>query len=184
MVPYNLTLVYITSDSNERAHFWLPSAADGETKPTVHDMLDSQTTERMYIDAGEIVRVRIESDEFYDHEPGPPPKALEGVRVAREQKRAPYTITVSSKRLSFFCELTRRVLYSVRSRSKGLDLYRGGRMRKSRRWTRIEGGSHPQIMSLTHGLLVSTTWKRCFRVSVNVSNRRRMDVYSGWMIYR
>ena len=39
-------------------------------------------------------------------------------------------------------------------------------------------------MPLTHGLLVSTTWKRCFRVSVNVSNRRRIDVYSGWMIYR
>ena len=58
-------------------------------------MLDSQTTERMYIDAAEIVRVRVESDEFYDHEPGPPPKALEGVRVAREQKKAPYTITVS-----------------------------------------------------------------------------------------
>jgi DNA-directed RNA polymerase III subunit RPC8 len=48
----------------------------------------------MYIDAGEIVRVRVESDEFYDHEPGPP-KALEGVRVAREQKKAPYTIVVS-----------------------------------------------------------------------------------------
>ena len=58
-------------------------------------MLDSQTTERMYIDAGEIVRIRVESDEFYDHEPGPPPKALEGVRVAREQKKAPYTIIVS-----------------------------------------------------------------------------------------
>jgi len=68
-------------------------------------MLDSQTTERMYIDAGEIVRVRVESDEFYDHEPGPPPKALEGVRVAREQKKVPYTIIVShpvSDSLLFF----------------------------------------------------------------------------------
>jgi len=65
-------------------------------------MLDSQTTERMYIDAGEIVRVRVESDEFYDHEPGPPPKALEGVRVAREQKKAPYTITVSPPDLFFW----------------------------------------------------------------------------------
>lgn len=83
-----------SSDPNERAHFWLPSAADSETKPSVHDMLDSPTTERMYIDAGEIVRVRVESDEFYDHEPGPP-KALDGVRVAREQKKAPYTILVS-----------------------------------------------------------------------------------------
>ncbi|KAF9648639.1 polymerase III polypeptide H [Thelephora ganbajun] len=82
-------------DPNERAYFWLPSAADSGTKPTVHDMLDSQTTERMYIDAGEIVRVRVESDEFYDHEPGPPPKALEGVLVLREQKKAPYTIVCS-----------------------------------------------------------------------------------------
>jgi hypothetical protein len=55
----------------------------------------------MYIDAGEIVRVRVESDEFYDHEPGPPPKALEGVRVAREQKKAPYTIIVSQTTFSF-----------------------------------------------------------------------------------
>ena len=90
------------SDPNERAHFWLPSAADNETKPTVHDMLDSPTTERMYIDAGEIVRVRVESDEFYDHEPGPPPKALEGVRVAREQKKSPYTIIVSPSHATRF----------------------------------------------------------------------------------
>ena len=58
-------------------------------------MLDSQTTERMYVDTAEIVRVRVESDEFYDHEPGPPHKAIEGVRVPREQKKAPYTIVVS-----------------------------------------------------------------------------------------
>ena len=69
-------------------------------------MLDSQTTERMYIDAGEIVRVRVESDEFYDHEPGPPPKALEGVRVAREQKKAPYTIIVSQTLFSSWFGLT------------------------------------------------------------------------------
>jgi DNA-directed RNA polymerase III subunit RPC8 len=48
----------------------------------------------MYVDSGEIVRVRIEADEFYDDEPGPPPKALEGVKVMREVRRAPYTITV------------------------------------------------------------------------------------------
>lgn len=97
-----------TSDPNERAHFWLPSAADSEAKPTVHDMLDSQTTERMYIDAGEIVRVRVESDEFYDHEPGPPPKALEGVRVAREQKKAPYTIIVSQTTFFFYANQSDR----------------------------------------------------------------------------
>jgi DNA-directed RNA polymerase III subunit RPC8 len=48
----------------------------------------------MYIDSGEILRVRVETDEFYDDEPGPPPKALEGVHIMREVRRAPYTITV------------------------------------------------------------------------------------------
>ena len=50
----------------------------------------------MYIDAGEVVRVRVEVDEFYDDEPGPP-KATEGVHQAQtaEGRRAPYTITVS-----------------------------------------------------------------------------------------
>jgi len=79
-------------DPNERAHFWHPSAES--TSP--HDLLDSATTDRMYIDAGEIVRVRIEADEFYDDEPGPP-KAMEGVvqAVQHENRRAPYTITCS-----------------------------------------------------------------------------------------
>ena len=52
----------------------------------------------MYIDAGEVVRIRVEADEFYDDEPGPP-KATEGVMMngqakEREGRRAPYTITV------------------------------------------------------------------------------------------
>jgi hypothetical protein len=47
----------------------------------------------MYIDQNEIVRVRIEVDEFYDHEPGPP-KAADGVRVEQSGSKAPYTITV------------------------------------------------------------------------------------------
>ena len=77
------------SDSNERAHFWLP----GSEAATTHELLDSPTTERMYVDQGEIVRVRIEVDEFYDDEPGPP-KATEGVHVKIESRRPPYTITV------------------------------------------------------------------------------------------
>lgn len=48
----------------------------------------------MYVDAGEVVRVRVESDEFYDDEPGPP-KATEGVQqVQLEARRPPYSITV------------------------------------------------------------------------------------------
>ena len=49
----------------------------------------------MYIDQGEIIRVRVESDEFYDDEPGPP-KAAEGVVIKREARRPPYTVIVSS----------------------------------------------------------------------------------------
>lgn len=50
----------------------------------------------MYIDAGETVRVRVESDEFYDDEPGPP-KAAEGVMMGKaERRRPPYSITVSA----------------------------------------------------------------------------------------
>ena len=49
----------------------------------------------MFIDPGEILRVRVEADEYYDDEPGPP-KATEGVQQAKtEARRAPYTITVS-----------------------------------------------------------------------------------------
>jgi len=49
----------------------------------------------MYIDASEIVRVRIESDEFHDDEPGPP-KAAEGVMLAKaERRRPPYSIVCS-----------------------------------------------------------------------------------------
>jgi DNA-directed RNA polymerase III subunit RPC8 len=79
------------SDPNERAHFWLPNA---EPAASTHELLDSPIAERMYIDANEVVRVRVESDEFYDDEPGPP-KAAEGVRIAVESRRSPYTMTVS-----------------------------------------------------------------------------------------
>lgn len=48
----------------------------------------------MYIDTGDVVRIRVESDEFHDDEPGPP-KAHEGVQQVQENRRSPYTITVS-----------------------------------------------------------------------------------------
>lgn len=48
----------------------------------------------MYIDQGEVLRVRVETEDFYDDEPGPP-KMAEGVQVARDPKRAPYNIIVS-----------------------------------------------------------------------------------------
>lgn len=77
-------------DSNERAHFWLP---DSELTTTT-EMLDTPVTERMYIDQGEVVRVRVEADDFFDEEPGPP-KMAEGVQVRKEAKRAPFNVVCS-----------------------------------------------------------------------------------------
>ncbi|KAH7881701.1 RNA polymerase III subunit Rpc25-domain-containing protein [Phlebopus sp. FC_14] len=77
-------------DPNERAHFWLPDSP----YTTAHELLESPTSDRMYIDQGEIVRVRVEVDEFYDDEPGPP-KAADGVVVKREARKAPYSIICS-----------------------------------------------------------------------------------------
>ena len=59
------------------------------------ELLDTLVAERMYIEIDEIIRVRVESDEFYDDEPGPP-KLSEGVQVKRESKRAPFTVCVST----------------------------------------------------------------------------------------
>ena len=78
------------SDPNERAYFWLP----GSDATSAHELLDSPVAERLYIDQGEIVRARVESDEFCDDEPGPP-KASEGVLISGEARRLPYTVTVS-----------------------------------------------------------------------------------------
>jgi DNA-directed RNA polymerase III subunit RPC8 len=79
------------SDPNERAYFWLP----GSEATSTHDLLDSPETERLYIDQGEILRVRVERDEFCDDEPGPP-KASEGVLIGGPARRVPYTVIVSS----------------------------------------------------------------------------------------
>ncbi|KAF7370944.1 hypothetical protein MSAN_00728400 [Mycena sanguinolenta] len=75
-------------DPNEPAHFWLPNSETTE-------LLDSPVADRMWIDKGEVVRVRVEADEFYDDEPGPI-KMADGVQVVKEvQARAPFTITAS-----------------------------------------------------------------------------------------
>jgi hypothetical protein len=88
--PLTFTPTFPLSDPNERAHFWLP---DSEAT-TTHELLDSPTASRMYMDQNEIVRIRVEADEFYDDEPGPP-KAAEGVQIRRDQGRAPFSIIVS-----------------------------------------------------------------------------------------
>ena len=85
-------VVALHSDPNERAYFWLPSSEATST----HELLDSPEADRLYIDQGEIVRVRVERDEFCDDEPGPP-KATEGVLISGQGqvRRLPYTVTVS-----------------------------------------------------------------------------------------
>ena len=57
--------------------------------------MDSPFAERLYIELDAPIRFRVEGDEFYDDEPGPP-KALEGVRIdlTKEPKKAPYRIFV------------------------------------------------------------------------------------------
>lgn len=89
-------------DPKERAFFWVPSAAaDPASSGDTTDPSDPSATaanpsttaststtappststpsllltppdERMYIDTHDTLRVRVEADEFYDHEPGPP----------------------------------------------------------------------------------------------------------------
>jgi DNA-directed RNA polymerase III subunit RPC8 len=82
-------VTHLRSDTNERAYFWL---GPDSTLTTAHELLDSPVAGRMYIDQNEVVRVRVEADEFYDDEPGPPNQQLAGVQ---KEKRPPYTIIVS-----------------------------------------------------------------------------------------
>lgn len=93
--PLLIASSWNTSDPNERCHFWIPDSP--LTSST--ELLDTPVTERMYIERDEVVRIRVESDEFYDDEPGPP-KLTEGVQVKREPKRAPYTVCVSTTRVA------------------------------------------------------------------------------------
>ena len=100
------TFFYCTappSDPNERAYFWLP----GSEATSTHELLDSPESERLYIDQGEIVRVRVERDEFCDDEPGPP-KAAEGVHISGPARRVPYTVTVSPSPSSTYPAWRRR----------------------------------------------------------------------------
>ncbi|KAG9031868.1 DNA-directed RNA polymerase III subunit rpc25 [Tulasnella sp. JGI-2019a] len=92
IVPASLLPHPHAYDPNEKTHFWL--ASEAETEPTEAEMLDSELTDRLYLDCGEIVRVRVENDEFYDDEPGPP-MAVNGVYTRAKAKRPHYEITVS-----------------------------------------------------------------------------------------
>jgi len=108
-----------SSDPNERAYFWIPDSP----LTTATELLDTPVSSRMYIDKGEVCRVRVEADEFCDDEPGPP-KATEGVVVRREQGRAPYVICVSYSPLCINDILL--IQPSAQSRNRALDLWHGG----------------------------------------------------------
>jgi len=85
---------FLPSDPNERAFFWIPNS----TLTTPSELLDTPLADRMYIDPGEVVRVRVEADDFGDDEPGPTkqPEAG-GMPAKREQRRAPYVICVRNR---------------------------------------------------------------------------------------
>ncbi|CAE6470773.1 unnamed protein product [Rhizoctonia solani] len=88
-------------DHNEQAFFWLPPhhwASD--EPPSTTQLLDTDITTRLYLDRNEVIRLRVERDEFYDNEPGP--RKAETVQSGQEggieddvDKKAPYTITAS-----------------------------------------------------------------------------------------
>jgi len=85
----------------------------------------------MYIDQGEVVRVRVESDEFCDDEPGPP-KVTEGVQMKREPKRPPYIVCVSGM-VPLFVFASKLLFISALLQSKVWDRLRGG-MARRRSW--------------------------------------------------
>lgn len=67
-VPAHLIPKPCAFDHQERAWFWLYEA---RTEQIAADPLLSQQDERMYLDNGEVVRFTVESEAFYDAEPGP-----------------------------------------------------------------------------------------------------------------
>lgn len=115
----------------------------GSEMTSTHDLLDSATADRMYIDTGEVVRVRVEADEFYDDEPGPP-KASEGVQQAKvENRRAPYTITVFILEYIPIPRTEVVTVFDCRARS-----WTGRVVEKtpaSKRWTKAKERSHRAV---------------------------------------
>jgi hypothetical protein len=133
--------IHTISDPNERAHFWIPDSP----VTTATELLETPLADRMYIDQGEVTRMRVEADDFCDDEPGPP-KVTEGaagssVQVNREhQRRAPYIVCVSlfdvlREWSGLNLDFTTR---SVRLQSRDLVLWHGGlvlnRLTRMIRW--------------------------------------------------
>ncbi|TKY89246.1 hypothetical protein EX895_001777 [Sporisorium graminicola] len=97
-VPFHLIPKPCAFDHQERAWFWLYEA---RTEQIAADPLLSQQDERMYLDTAEAVRFTVESDAFWDAEPGPgaapgaaDPSAHHNQHTAKET-RPHYSITAS-----------------------------------------------------------------------------------------
>ncbi|GAB1518388.1 DNA-directed RNA polymerase III complex subunit Rpc25 [Rhizoctonia solani] len=68
--------------------------------PSTTQLLDTDITTRLYLDRNEVIRLRVERDEFYENEPGPrkPDIGQPGQEDRVEDdadRKAPYTITGS-----------------------------------------------------------------------------------------
>ncbi|WFC99490.1 DNA-directed RNA polymerase III complex subunit Rpc25 [Malassezia yamatoensis] len=66
-IPPHLIPTPHAFDYQEQAWFWLLDPSEEQ----VSDPLQSPPEERMYLDVGETIRFAIESDQFYNVEPGP-----------------------------------------------------------------------------------------------------------------
>ncbi|KAH9912405.1 polymerase III polypeptide H [Epithele typhae] len=86
-------LVYLPDprafDPEERAQFRLPGL---EATCLSHELLELPLTDRICINAGDVLRVRVEADGFHDDELGLP-KTREGIQQAREMRRSLYAVT-------------------------------------------------------------------------------------------
>ena len=94
-VPAHLVPAPSAFDHQERAFFWL---YEPQNKQVADDPLLSAPEDRMYLDTGEEIRFVVESESFYDAEPGPPvPEGGEHHKeVAKSDARPHYSITVST----------------------------------------------------------------------------------------
>jgi len=91
IIPPSFLPVPSAFDAEEQHFFWNPNVEGMSSL----ELLDTPVSERNYIETGEHVRVRVESDEFHDDEPGPPKMMSDGVMSTRDGKRAPYTVICS-----------------------------------------------------------------------------------------
>lgn len=75
------------SDENERRFFWYPG--EDERKLDEAELQNTLKAERFYYDSGEVIRFRVDSIEWNEHEPGPP-KAPDVTAEDEDSAKDPY----------------------------------------------------------------------------------------------